>query len=56
MEHPVLTAIGRAGFAALGWFAPETQDGLPAEARFVILIGNAAIPRASSLMIGRGPW
>mgnify|MGYP006286888669 CR=1 FL=1 len=41
MEHPVLTAIGRAGFAALGWFAPETQDGLPAEARFVILIGNA---------------
>jgi len=41
MEHPVLAAIGRAGFAALGWFAPEPRDGLPPETRFVILIGNA---------------
>ena len=41
MEHPVLTAIGRASFTAFGWFAPRTEDGVPRQARFVILIGNA---------------
>ncbi|MBM3519275.1 MAG: hypothetical protein FJX63_00650 [Alphaproteobacteria bacterium] len=41
MEHPVLAAIGRAGFTALGWFATGPEDGLPAEASFIILIGNA---------------
>jgi epoxyqueuosine reductase QueG len=41
MEHPVLSAIGRAGFTAFGWFAPASADQLPASTRFVILIGNA---------------
>jgi epoxyqueuosine reductase QueG len=41
MEHPVLTAIRRAAFTPLGWFAPEPQDRVPEDARYVILIGNA---------------
>lgn len=41
MEHPLLTAIHRAGFAALGWFAPGPEDKLPDQTRFVMLIGNA---------------
>lgn len=41
MEHPVLTAIQRAGFVSLGWFEPKADDGVPGSARFVILIGNA---------------
>ena len=41
MEHPVLTAIRRAGFSPLGWFAPTPDDRAPKGARFVILIGNA---------------
>ena len=41
MEHPVLTAIRRAGFTSLGWFTPHPDDKVPDEARFVILIGNA---------------
>ena len=41
MEHPVLAAIGRASFTALGWFAPGPDDRVPGDARFVILIGNA---------------
>ncbi len=41
MEHPVLTAIRRAGFTPLGWFQPEPEDKVPEDARFVILIGNA---------------
>ena len=41
MEHPVLTAIRRASFTPLGWFAPRHGDGVPDGARFVILIGNA---------------
>lgn len=41
MEHPVLTAIRRASFTPLGWFAPQPEDLLPEGARFVILIGNA---------------
>lgn len=41
MEHAVLTAIRRAGFTPLGWFAPEGEDRAPEGARFVILIGNA---------------
>ena len=41
MEHPVLTAIRRAGFTPLGWFPPRPEDRAPADARFVILIGNA---------------
>jgi hypothetical protein len=41
VEHPVLLAIGRAGFTAFGWFAPDTGDGLPHSVRQVILIGNA---------------
>jgi hypothetical protein len=45
-EHPVLTAIAREGFVALGWFTPKPADGVPevdagGPARFVILIGNA---------------
>jgi epoxyqueuosine reductase QueG len=41
VEHPVLTAIRRAAFAPLGWFAPTPEDRVPDGARFVILIGNA---------------
>lgn len=41
MEHPVLTAIRRAAFTPLGWFLPQPDDGVPATAGFVILIGNA---------------
>ena len=41
MEHPILTAIGRAAFTPLGWFEAAKADRLPEEARFVILIGNA---------------
>lgn len=41
MDHPILNAIRRAGFAPIGWFAPRPEDGVPGEARFLILIGNA---------------
>lgn len=41
MEHPVLTAIRRSGFTALGWFAPGPEDRVPEGTRFMILIGNA---------------
>ncbi|PZF77629.1 hypothetical protein DK847_04090 [Aestuariivirga litoralis] len=41
MEHPILTAIRRAGFTPLGWFEPQPDDKIPHGARFVILIGNA---------------
>ncbi|CAN5456419.1 4Fe-4S dicluster domain-containing protein [soil metagenome] len=41
MEHPVLNAIRRQSFEPLGWFTPAPGDGVPQEARFVILIGNA---------------
>ena len=41
MEHLVLTAIRRAAFVPIGWFAPTVEDRVPGEARFVILIGNA---------------
>jgi epoxyqueuosine reductase QueG len=41
MEHPVLTAIRRGGFTALGWFAPGPDDRAPEGTRFMILIGNA---------------
>ncbi len=41
MEHPVLGAIRRASFMPLGWFEPGPDDGVPVDARFVILIGNA---------------
>ena len=41
MDHPVLTAIRRASFTPLGWFAPAPDDRVPDSARFVILIGNA---------------
>jgi hypothetical protein len=41
MEHPILNAIRRESFTPFGWFAPRREDGVPDEARFVILIGNA---------------
>ena len=41
MEHPVLSAIERAGFTPLGWFAPRIEDKVPDDAHFIILIGNA---------------
>jgi len=41
MEHPVLSRIRREGFTSFGWFIPEVSDHLPAETRFIILIGNA---------------
>ncbi|MGH6821857.1 MAG: hypothetical protein ACREDU_13505, partial [Methylocella sp.] len=41
MEHPVLSALARAAFVSLGWFAPRQEDKVPHDARFVILIGNA---------------
>ncbi|WP_421695547.1 ferredoxin [Aestuariivirga sp.] len=41
MEHPILTAIRRAGFTPLGWFEPGPEDRAPEDARFIILIGNA---------------
>lgn len=41
MEHPILSAIRRAGFTPFGWFEPRPDDRLPESSRFVILIGNA---------------
>jgi hypothetical protein len=41
VEHPILTHIRRASFTPLGWFAPGNNDGVPHDARFVILVGNA---------------
>jgi epoxyqueuosine reductase QueG len=41
MEHPILNAIRREAFAPLGWFAPRNDDGVPGDAQFVILVGNA---------------
>jgi hypothetical protein len=41
MDHPVLNAIRRESFTPFGWFSPAPEDGIPADARFVILIGNA---------------
>src|SRR5262245_57874476 len=41
MDHPVLNAIRRESFAALGWFSPTEDDRVPAGTQFVILIGNA---------------
>jgi epoxyqueuosine reductase QueG len=40
VEHAILTAIRRAAFTPLGWFAPTSEDRVPEGARFVILIGN----------------
>ena len=41
MEHPILTSIRRASFTPFGWFEPAVADAVPADAKFVILIGNA---------------
>ena len=41
IEHPVLGAINRAGFTALGWFVPAPSDQVPPDTPFIILIGNA---------------
>jgi hypothetical protein len=41
MEHPVLMRIRGEGFTPLGWFEPASGDGVPGDAKFVILIGNA---------------
>jgi hypothetical protein len=41
MDHPILNAIRRESFTALGWFAPNADDRVPAGTQFVILIGNA---------------
>jgi epoxyqueuosine reductase QueG len=41
MDHPVLYAIRRESFTALGWFAPNAEDRVPPGTQFVILIGNA---------------
>ena len=41
MEHPILTTIRRTGFIPFGWFAPGESDGVPHDAKFVILLGNA---------------
>ena len=41
MEHPILTSIRRAGFVPFGWFEPAATDAVPADAKFVILVGNA---------------
>ena len=41
MDHPVLNAIRRESFTALGWFAPNDSDRVPAGTQFLILIGNA---------------
>jgi epoxyqueuosine reductase QueG len=41
MDHPVLNAIRRESFAALGWFAPRMEDRVPPGTQFLILIGNA---------------
>ncbi len=46
MHHPILAAIGREGFTALGWFEAAADDDVPATVdgnptRQVILIGNA---------------
>lgn len=55
MEHPVLTAIRRAGFTPLGWFAPGAQDRVPENARFVILAGNAGPDMFRRFMRESGP-
>lgn len=36
-----MTAIRRAAFTPLGWFAPRDEDRVPGDVRFVILLGNA---------------
>jgi hypothetical protein len=41
MEHPILTTIRRTGFIPFGWFEPREDDGVPHDAKFVILLGNA---------------
>ena len=41
MDHPILNAIRRESFTALGWFAPNDSDRVPAGTQFLILIGNA---------------
>jgi ferredoxin len=41
VEHPILTRILRDSFTPLGWFEPADGDGVPGNARFVVLIGNA---------------
>ena len=41
MEHPILTTIRRTGFIPFGWFEPLKGDGVPHDAKFVILLGNA---------------
>lgn len=39
--NSVIANIQHNGFVPLGWFAPRSEDGLPEDVRFVILIGNA---------------
>ncbi len=41
MEHPVLASIRRSGFMPMGWFEPSTDDRVPHDAKFVVLVGNA---------------
>ena len=41
MDHPILHAIRRESFTPLGWFAPRPDDGVPGDAQFVIMVGNA---------------
>lgn len=36
-----MNAVRQESFEPLGWFAPKPGDGVPGEARFVLLVGNA---------------
>ncbi len=44
MDHPVLNAIRRESFTALGWFAPNEDDRVPAGTQFdmALVVGDAA--------------
>ncbi len=55
MEHPLLSAIQRAGFTSLGWFVPIPPDDVPRDARFVILVGNAGPAMFSRFVRERDP-
>jgi hypothetical protein len=41
MQHPILQRIEKESFAPLGWFEAMPQDRLAADAKSVLLIGNA---------------
>lgn len=55
MEHPILTAIKRSGFAPLGWFEPRAEDCVPHNAKFVVLVGNVGVDMFRRFVRARDP-